>query len=1441
MNDIGANWRSNQSRTPFMNQVPDYHHPANTSNNNTNNNPYAHAASQHDGGWFNRPPTRTQTRGYARAKNSNRRQHPPNRSHAHLPHLDTPLNDLQTVHRIWTLDTPPRPEWLQNPKSILNNFCHQVTHALPKYHSQQVMFPGFNQPLFRVTVSLDMAPDLIGIGDDSNKKEAEKLAALSVCLQMGLRNMFDDKNLPVRAGHVAPDGRARSLMPDGTQLTLEQAKAYMSFYCRKFRFGKPDIQYESGKVGKGRQTWVATLYVGGRKIGLGHAISKKDSLNEAYLDTVVYLGECDPGLWNEFLDSPENQASAVGGLVPAVVFKLSGCTESDLSQIVHSSRDSELYRRANVILERARGARTVHQTNASGGNDASRQGLNGPPSQLRQSILKEKSSELRDRLASYQTDLSPQVVELREQRQSLPVTAHSSLVLSALATNPVTILMAATGSGKTTQVPQLILDEATMRGQGANCNVICTQPRRIAAISVAQRVANERNENLCESVGYQVRFEAKPPKPDGSVLFCTTGVFLRRLQNDMDSTSGTFLDTITHIVVDEVHERDIETDLLLFCLRRVLQDRKEKGKPEIKVLLMSATVDPTLFERYFADPISGKPAPVISIPGRSFPVEKHYLEEIHRELLQLSLSPAHGGWVWTDPKVQKYLHRELQEPIAVDPLTRKALRDNDELEMPFALVALVIAWVISKSSEGHVLVFLPGWEEIKGVQNILMDPRQFPLLNFDFNDNSQFEVHVLHSSIPVIDQQRVFSRPVDGVRRVILSTNIAETSVTIPDVVFVVDTAKIKEKRFDPERHLSALITAWVGTSNLNQRAGRAGRHRPGEYFGLLSRRRYDALNIHSTVEMKRTDLSNLVMHVKALNFPNLEAEEVLARTIEPPESERVSAAMTHLQTIGALDRHKDLTSLGRVLLQLPVEAQIGKLLLMGSFFKCLEPALNLAAILTNRDPFLSPPSAKAEADRIKASWAPLEFRSDPLASLAAFKAWSTLTDSGEAYKAQKFAIENFLSKPTLAQIAQVKSHLLSALRRAGVLAISGGGDRNEERPSRFQDTRRIGIPPHLNKNSDSLPLFAALIAVAVAPNFAVRKSSKVFATDKDRTCFINLSSVNSYKKEAAAGDDIPLQNERQLFAFGEKSLHLPRPGEKGKGQMSLRSTTRLDPLGYMLFGARQIQPYTSGLRCDGWLPITGNEAALDDVERLKHVLDASLLRVFDGLRAQIIENDSRFSRPRSFRVLQTPKKTSQSKKINVALDGNESGDSEFEGEDDEAEDQEEESLNQFEKLTEAEIQDLQSLTEGVVLLLNKYSEERLATDVNPSRAPSRPDSRATNQPFFNRLQPAGYNVEGASGGNSSAGPSRPGSRSANQREPHSNYQNQSWHSTNHHNNPSYGHSPASGVPSKVIPGSGLRTWEAENWRSSTHHSNRSSSPPTWQKRNQVAYARRQQ
>lgn len=201
---------------------------------------------------------------------------------------------------------------------------------------------------------------------------------------------------------------------------------------------------------------------------------------------------------------------------------------------------------------------------------------------------------------------------------------------------------------------------------------------------------------------------------------------------------------------------------------------------------------------------------------------------------------------------------------------------------------------------------------------------------------------------------------------------------------------------------------------------------------------------------------------------------------------------MDVLRMLGALDASQNLTSLGRVLLQLPIDAAMGKMCLYGSFFRCLDSALTLAAVLTNRDPFLSPLDKKAQADEIKDSWSPRAFRSDPLAIVAAYNVWAVMDERGEYQRANQFCGENFLSKPTLLQIKQVKGSLLQSLDQAGVIAVSAGGQVGRL-------GRRGMIPPQLNEHSNSLPMLAALIAMAAAPNFALRTSEKTCRTAQDK------------------------------------------------------------------------------------------------------------------------------------------------------------------------------------------------------------------------------------------------------------------------------------------------------------------------------------------------------
>ncbi|KAG8727834.1 hypothetical protein FRC12_022188, partial [Ceratobasidium sp. 428] len=655
----------------------------------------------------------------------------------------------------------------------------------------------------------------------------------------------------------------------------------MDFYCKEFQYDPPEVVFESSARGS-RTAWDATMTVGGRRIGLGYAPTKKEAKNNCYIDVTQYLDRCDDTLWPKFQSYLAKKGpDAEPGMAAKVHFVMSDDLDDEIRDLCRDIKRSKLY--ANSPASRPSREAVEDEkrnTTKSGIYRAPRPDLDAPTERYHEA----KSTRMREGREAYESDSL--MDQMRKTRRSLPVYTRAKDLLAEIERHDVTICMAATGSGKTTQVPQLILDQMIELGRGSRCNIVCTQPRRIAAISVAERVAKERGEPLGQSVGYQVRFEAKLPQDHGSITFCTTGIFLKRMQSALlersqgkQHGSGPSLDDVTHILVDEVHERDVDTDLLLVVLKRLLADRRARQKP-LKIILMSATIDPTLFQTYFAE-VDGTPAPVAEVPGRSFPVTKYYMDDIIR---QLSTIDMHSSmWVWQDKSVVAYAGGEIG-PQALAPITHgsdllaphppdppKLLQYDPDI--PYPLVGLTIAHVIKKSSDGHVLVFLPGWDEMMALQRILED-RRTSLLGVDFTNRNEFSLHLLHSTVPVSEQQAVFEPAEPGVRRIILATNIAETSITIPDVVYVVDTGRIKEKRYDPARHMSSLVTAWVGSSNLGQRAGRAGRHRSGEYYGIISKARVASLDPYQLVEMKRTDLTNVVMHVKAINFPGIEVEQ---------------------------------------------------------------------------------------------------------------------------------------------------------------------------------------------------------------------------------------------------------------------------------------------------------------------------------------------------------------------------------------------------------------------------------------------------------------------------------------------------------------------------------------------------------------------------------------
>ncbi|KAM3367501.1 hypothetical protein ACQJBY_016223 [Aegilops geniculata] len=535
----------------------------------------------------------------------------------------------------------------------------------------------------------------------------------------------------------------------------------------------------------------------------------------------------------------------------------------------------------------------------------------------------------------------PKYLKMLGARASLPIARLKNHFLQLLKENDVIVVSGETGCGKTTQVPQFILDDMIEFELGGNCNIVCTQPRRIAAISVAERVSDERCESSPGSkdslVGYQVRLDSARNERT-KLLFCTTGILLRKLSGNKD------LSDVTHVVVDEVHERTILSDFLLIVLKSLVEKRSNQPGRKLKVILMSATVDSSLFARYFGD------CPVISVEGRTHPVSTHFLEDVYEKLeycLALD-SPASGAYFaqhgekwkhasssvnnrrgmknlvmssWGDESMlsENYVNPHYSSDCyqSYSERTNLNLKRLNEDVIDFDLLEDLICYIDENCPSGAVLVFLPGVAEIEMLIDRLSASVRFKGASSDW-------ILPLHSMLSPTDQRKVFQSPPENIRKVILATDIAETSITIDDVVYVVDTGKHKENRYNPQKKMSSIVEDWISRANAKQRRGRAGRVRPGLCFCLYTHHRFEKLMRPFQVpEMLRMPLTELCLQIKSLHLGDIKS--FLLKAVEPPKEEAISSAIDLLFKVGAFEGHEELSPLGYHLAKLPVDVLIGK------------------------------------------------------------------------------------------------------------------------------------------------------------------------------------------------------------------------------------------------------------------------------------------------------------------------------------------------------------------------------------------------------------------------------------------------------------------------------------------------------------------------------------
>ncbi|KAK3581847.1 hypothetical protein CHS0354_009735 [Potamilus streckersoni] len=693
----------------------------------------------------------------------------------------------------------------------------------------------------------------------------------------------------------------------------------------------------------------------------------------------------------------------------------------------------------------------------------------------------------------------PAYKSMMSERQKLPAWEKQNEILELIEKHQVLVVSGMTGCGKTTQVPQFILD-SYLKSRDLNiCNIMCTQPRRISAMAVAERVAEERADKLGRIVGYQIRLE-KVQSSLTRLLFCTTGIVLRRLEGDPT------LQGITHIILDEVHERSEESDFLLMYLRDMLPKR-----PDLKIVMMSATMNSDLFSNYFSG------CSIIDIPGRTFPVQQYFLEDI----IEITgfvmdenspyarpfkeMNSIHKGFNPKDDydemldvnsdqskppsdKAQdqslsvKQLYKRYSE---YSKLTVKNMAFMDHTKINYDLVVELLEWIVLEKhpdeefpEAGAILIFLPGYAEIQTLYDMLQANK-----NFGFHRNkAKYRIIPLHSTLSSQEQHAVFARPPEGMRKIVIATNIAETSITIDDIVWVIDSGKMKEKRYDQSKGMESLETIWVSRANALQRMGRAGRVQEGVCFHLFTGHRFEHhLQDQPVPEIQRAPLEQIVLRIRMLDIlKKLDVVEVLNKLIEPPEEKSILAAISRLQHLGALDEKGELSPLGYHLGSLPVDVRIGKLMLLGAMFRCLDSALTIAACLSFKSPFVAPFGKKEEATQKKQEFA--EGNSDHLTMLSAYRKWQDARKAG-SHAAYSFCQENFLSQRTLEMLASMKQQFVELLSDIGFVK-EGLSVRDVEMAAREDGTDGVARATGMaNVNSLNWKLVAAILVGALYPN----------------------------------------------------------------------------------------------------------------------------------------------------------------------------------------------------------------------------------------------------------------------------------------------------------------------------------------------------------------------
>lgn len=798
--------------------------------------------------------------------------------------------------------------------------------------------------------------------------------------------------------------------------------------------------------------------------------------------------------------------------------------------------------------------------------------------------LQARSEELKRRQDALQKDLTYH--QSRGALLDLPANQYRNQILGMISNAPYSIVTSATGAGKSTLVPQMLLEDAVEKGNGASCNIICTQPRRIAAISLAHRVANDRHEAVGEVVGYHIGGELNFSRLGGSITFCTPEIVAHQLAHTQDE----FLRGISHVIIDEVHERNAHTDKLVSWLKRAVSRRIEEGRKAPKVILMSATVDVGLYSNYFnmSNDAEDRP-PSIAIPGRLYSVEKTYLDDIIEELRQSFSSPRLKSML-SQSHTQRYIASEMEHSSSLARSSAKTFAqtppiidwrsqyeiERDDLEPLFSqqLVSAKISQLLRTTSSGSILVFLPGWREILDVEELLQQPA---FGRFDFSGSSRYKVVLLHSeNSSALDA--AFENVPPDTRRIILATNIAETSITFPDVKYVVDAGKQRSPQW-LDGQISKLQLAWTSSSSMIQRAGRAGRVQPGSYYALFSKQRRHLVPPTTPAQLLFQGEVQIMCLRSKIAFPDVPIRDSLEKSIDPLPTALVENAVRELQAFNALTDREDLTKFGLIVARFGIDPSLVRMIILGTIFRCLEPILIVAALRHKHSLFDNEARRKdLESFRLVQRKYAEGTNSDHIAEVNAFLDLKNLQQNEGVEMAREHAAYQGLHYETFITVQKEVERLLRVLASVGLL---------------------FDKQPALNSRSRDNGVVKAIILSGSA--LAVHNSSYRFCTAKgvdgtlgeySATCPVDWRP-GSWHPNPLKGTICAYSN---LISMSNKS-----------GQAFLRDTTPVSPLAAALF-SRSLTAKEGSigiLMVDKWLPLrVSDQRSADLLLELRRVWD---------------------------------------------------------------------------------------------------------------------------------------------------------------------------------------------------------------------------------------------